>query len=691
MGFFIDESVEEVAPSNSSSQVGGGFFVDETPTVPQKEPLGFAGNIAGGFGNALEGLGLGRADEIIGGGAGALDYAENKLLSLFGRQDSGLSYSDYASNRMSQSEGLRQQFKEESPIAGYGAEIAGAVANPLNAIKLLKGAGLGSRLLNAGLTQGGIGAIYGSGDNVNPVEGAKQGFTLGATLGPAAELLGSGIGKAADKLGDWGSQFKLSSLGITKADLRKASKSIPNTVKGGQQQNPLVSAFKEFESSGGLKEGLDPDTLFTTAATQKATKDAAVKGIVAEADSIATPLSDTPITTNLKPDFSNTISWIKNKYKGTQQKAALQIFDDEVTALNETLDSGGTLSDWQSAKVSVQDSVDYSGTVIGKLGNKVRAKIGSDIRQHIEDSSDLLLGQGAGKAVKQLNKESGQRAELLKIFKREKDNALGGNPLNSLSSVVNQYRVPVLLAGIGGAGELGRSGDLGSALTVGAAAGLASTSSGKYKLGQLFGLGSKAVDSLSSIKNLPVGVLGGMFSGDSQAPQDSSPTFSLPTQGPTVMPKADDIDLDAIPKKKADRVAFIESQIDSDPVDAAIYEIESGRNPNAKNPTSSASGAFQLINKTAKKLGVSDVFDIAENYKGYLKLKEENQAVLRKLGVDENDAEALYSLHYLGAPTFKKLLQGKPLTEQQAAQVRYLEGKVLPKFNRVYKSKLTNV
>jgi hypothetical protein len=157
------------------------------------------------------------------------------------------------------------------------------------------------------------------------------------------------------------------------------------------------------------------------------------------------------------------------------------------------------------------------------------------------------------------------------------------------------------------------------------------------------------------------------------------------------MPKADDINLDNIPKKKADRVAFIEQQIDSDPIDAAIYQIESGRNPNAKNPTSSASGAFQLINKTAKKLGVTDVFDIAENYKGYLKLKEENQGVLKKLGIDPNDAEALYSLHYLGAPTFRKLINGQSLTEQQAAQVRYLESKVLPKFNKVYKSKLVNV
>lgn len=160
------------------------------------------------------------------------------------------------------------------------------------------------------------------------------------------------------------------------------------------------------------------------------------------------------------------------------------------------------------------------------------------------------------------------------------------------------------------------------------------------------------------------------------------------TQGPTVMPKADDINLDKLPENKTDRVSYVEKLIDSDPVDAAIYKIESGRNPNAKNPESTASGAFQLLKRTASKLGVENVFDIAENYKGFLKLKEENQKVLRSLGLDENDPESIYSLHYLGAPTYKKWVTGGSLTAEQKAQISYLENKVLPKFLKTYQQEV---
>jgi len=157
------------------------------------------------------------------------------------------------------------------------------------------------------------------------------------------------------------------------------------------------------------------------------------------------------------------------------------------------------------------------------------------------------------------------------------------------------------------------------------------------------------------------------------------------------MPKPEDIKLDVLPTDKTKRVRAVENLIDSDPIDSTIYEIESSRNPNAKNPDSSASGGFQLLKKTASNLGVKDVFDLADNYKGYLKLKEENQNVLSNLGYNPNDAEALYSLHYLGAPVFKKLALGKSLNDTEQSQVDYLETKVLPKFRKIYTQKLMMV
>lgn len=163
--------------------------------------------------------------------------------------------------------------------------------------------------------------------------------------------------------------------------------------------------------------------------------------------------------------------------------------------------------------------------------------------------------------------------------------------------------------------------------------------------------------------------------------------FGTPQQGAETMPKSEDIQLDVLPTNKTKRVKAVEQLIDSDPIDATIYEIESARNPKAKNPESSASGGFQLLKKTASTLGVKDVFDLADNYKGYLKLKEENQNVLSNLGLDPQDPEALYSLHYLGSPVFRKVALKKPLTETEQSQVNYLKKTVLPRFRKLYTQK----
>ena len=111
--------------------------------------------------------------------------------------------------------------------------------------------------------------------------------------------------------------------------------------------------------------------------------------------------------------------------------------------------------------------------------------------------------------------------------------------------------------------------------------------------------------------------------------------------------------------------------------------MESGRNWKAKNPTSPASGGFQLIKSTAKALGVKDPFDPEQNYEGYLKLRQEYSRLARK-------PEDFYAVHYLGAPTFRKWKNGNALTEQQQEQVDYLENKLIPKFKRIYAQKLKN-
>jgi hypothetical protein len=124
----------------------------------------------------------------------------------------------------------------------------------------------------------------------------------------------------------------------------------------------------------------------------------------------------------------------------------------------------------------------------------------------------------------------------------------------------------------------------------------------------------------------------------------------------------------------------VKQLISKDPVDATIMEMESGGDPKAKNPDSTASGLFQLLKKTAKALGVKDVFDPEENYKGYLKLKEEAAPFVEQ-------PEDYYSFHFLGGPTYRAWKAGRELTAEQQAQVKELVSELLPRFRDIYAQK----
>jgi len=131
------------------------------------------------------------------------------------------------------------------------------------------------------------------------------------------------------------------------------------------------------------------------------------------------------------------------------------------------------------------------------------------------------------------------------------------------------------------------------------------------------------------------------------------------------------------------------ARVKQDPVDHAIAKIESSLNPKAKNPNSSASGLFQLINSTAKNLGVTDPFDPEQNYNAYLKLKERTKQITGK-----DDVVSIYAGHYLGETVLRKWMNGEPLTKKQQGHVDYFQKELIPRLNRIYakiSGGLTNV
>ncbi len=99
--------------------------------------------------------------------------------------------------------------------------------------------------------------------------------------------------------------------------------------------------------------------------------------------------------------------------------------------------------------------------------------------------------------------------------------------------------------------------------------------------------------------------------------------------------------------------------------DEAYYklnaQIESGNNPKAKAPTSTASGLHQFIRSTWEEMGFDwkDVFDPAVQRKAIVKFTERNAEMLRKAGCAINNA-TLYGAHFLGVAGFLKIMRALP-------------------------------
>lgn len=114
-----------------------------------------------------------------------------------------------------------------------------------------------------------------------------------------------------------------------------------------------------------------------------------------------------------------------------------------------------------------------------------------------------------------------------------------------------------------------------------------------------------------------------------------------------------------------------------------IAQIESGNNPNAKNPNSSASGLFQLTNDTwrnlKRKYNLSGDKNDPNNQRVAAEyLLQENRSILQNAIDREPTDGELYMAHFLGGPEAAKLIQNKDSTE--------IAARVFPKAAKANKS-----
>lgn len=216
--------------------------------------------------------------------------------------------------------------------------------------------------------------------------------------------------------------------------------------------------------------------------------------------------------------------------------------------------------------------------------------------------------------------------------------------------------------GIAGLGSAGPVGAVAGMVAGKAAGGVAADAAGAIQANRLRGALNQIQGGASQSKGGLPAVLGSKSAGQLAAPagaliggQAEQPQLpSAPIQSPT-LPSAPALDFnDLVPVSAAQ------------PLLEKISQAESGNNPNAKNPNSSASGAFQFtdptwrsaVDKWGRQLGIkySDKANPQAQELLARKLTDDNARILKTKGIEPSDGN-LYFAHFLGAPAASRAIQ----------------------------------
>lgn len=524
---------------------------------------------------------------------------------------------------------------------------------------------------------------------------------IGNLLGIGTGILGtSAANRFAQGATSAGKAFERSSIGAQGKDYVKSRKALGllTDEESGELTTRLNQAIEEISDSKGFGILRDPERLALRNQDILDEAGAVIGQGLKKADEIgAKPLVDF----NGKDSAVNKLITTAKAEKGQVREAFnefLDRFTDPVDGWDGTVES---LNSWKSSIGSLA----FSGTAKGALDPAVQRRVQRAITKDLENAVNRSVTSSGASSPSQWStamREYSNAKQLQPIFEEGVARGQGGTidkaARAALRTTGGFLTTPTLIGG-----ALGAGGGLPGIMT-GAAIGALGSPTGAGLAGSalknLGKAGSRLTDSSLATK-LAAGV-SGIPKEQVEVPQvsikDVRSAISKVAENLPPMQKQESKMLDSAlnrgeaklkESEKTPEIKKIEAKIDADPIDSAIYEAESGRDPEAKNPSSSASGGFQLTKGTARALGVKDVFDLEDNYKGYQKLRAELES---KFG---SEPAVIYSGHFLGEPVLRKLLNGKPLTKTESEQVAYLKAKALPRFekiyNRIVKSKIESV
>ena len=718
MGDIFDQIAEEVTSGRAVTPRAPDIFdqiAEEVTSSAAKSPADPYGTTLGvlkGVAKAGTDVITAPADLLFRGGMGALDYIRGKDTNLQGAYPSD--YRDKFLNWISQDRG-DESAENVSRLVGNLATVVAAPSQAKNiassipvvskAAETSKIANLLAKTIGYGTEGAAYGALFNAKDE-NLGEKATEGAAWNIAVPAALKVTGDLAKGLKNALSEGGRKLELSAFGAGKQAIKDAVKRMPDILDdSGNFNNPISESINSFHAAGGGKNGMSGAALIQD--LEKQTSPLVTK-LVGELEG-AQKLQTDPII----PAFKFTDEYI-NGLAGTNKGEAQKIAAEEIAKTVNNTD--GTLLSLQSEKVKLGDAIKdtaWGQDAPSQLRVNILKRIRADLRSAIEEGYGTLTGKSPT-TISKLNNEIGKRENLFPLFK---DMLLSGEARTVLSSGLQSLRTSggvgqTFIAGAAGLGVGGLPVGMGAvglnmflqspvgkrALANGLRSGvvqapLAAVSKASDlapALGRLSTASTQQSDQASdqySSGGLRVDQLRDLIpqsEGRGKQAKLGQSNLNRSSFNPTSATTANQSDygfMNTLFKgDKVDKQAVeIIEQIKQDPVDHAIMLMESGGDPNAKNPESSASGLFQLIKKTAGALGVKDVFDPAQNYEGYKKLKA---AAIKNFGSD--DPATIYAAHYLGEPTMRKWLSGEALTDEQEKQVAYLQTVLLPRLQKIY-------
>lgn len=589
-------------PAASTQEV----WQDFTPSKPLTPVEGATAQTL----NVLNGLTLGGGDKLAYGGSALLDYLTNNSANK--------SLSDLYSERKALGQDLTKRFSEQAPTLSEVGSIAGSLAVPIPGLGVagtgvkaaiksaVKGASIFSAMNAAQNFLSKDGTLE---ERIQAIpEGAGTAAMLGSALGPAEKAI-EGIGSF---LLNSGKGFKKGALSITASDIKKANKSLSVSDKIAGSDSPLLKSIEAIDKSGTLAKGIDPEVLLPNVLTEINQKNNQVSNLIKGADQLAAS-TEGAIKTNI-PDFSATERYI-SRLKGSEKETAQKVFDKELSAQVDTLNNGGTLSDWHDAKVSLQGITKY-GTDESKLSNDVTKLMASDVKRYIEKSTDKILPKELAGQVRLLNAEVGQRRPLVKILQRNLDNEQAKNPVKSLVSLLRTtggFGVPILATRQGG-------GDWSDSIAAGLGGAILTSRGGQYAAGKALTKAGKIAQTLplgEATRKAGVGLLGLTGSDESKSQSEIKPSPTLQKALDKLAKlngrRGSDMSTNDTPKQKEEfnaKVKDIADNLDANPEHLMqVMKFETGGTLDSAEKNKAGSGATGLIQfmpSTAKELTKED-------------------------------------------------------------------------------------